>query len=73
MHEHNHSHHHHDEELLPLVKYMVNHNISHTKELNDLSCQLHDDEKEILKEAIEAYEKGNKLLADLLNKLEEEN
>lgn len=67
MHEHNH-----DEELLPLVRYMVNHNISHTKELSDLSGQLHEDEKEILDEAVKAYEKGNELLSDLLKKLEEE-
>lgn len=69
---HNHEHHHHDEELLPLVKYMVNHNISHTSELSSLAGQLDGNSLELLEEAVKAYENGNNLLKQLLEKLEDE-
>lgn len=70
MHEH---HHHHEitsaEEQLALIKYMVSHNKSHTVELQKLADKFGENEE--LSKAIQAYEKGNEHLENVLKALEE--
>ena len=72
-HTHTHSHTPMDE-LLALMKYMVGHNASHTKELADLASRLeqagnHDAYEKVMA-AVTDFEKGNNRLADVLGELE---
>lgn len=71
MHEH---HHHHDisnkDEVLALITYMVNHNKSHTSELESLANRIDDKSAyESVMNAIENYNKGNECLANALDML----
>ena len=61
------------DELLALMKYMVGHNASHTKELADLASRLeqagnHDAYEKVMA-AVTDFEKGNNRLADVLGEL----
>lgn len=71
---HEHHHHNHEitskEEQLALLKYMVSHNKSHTVELEKLAQKIGENEELI--NAIQAYEKGNEHLENVLKSLEGE-
>ncbi len=61
------------EELEALISYLVNHNESHTKELEDLAISLKssgnlDAYNEVM-DAIKEYKKGNEKLSSSLKKL----
>ena len=62
------------EHLTALMKYMVNHNTAHMKELTGLSDQLERTGQrnvvEKVKAAVAAFEQGNGLLSDALAELE---
>ncbi len=61
------------EELKTLIAYLIKHNESHTKELEELSVALKDEGNkeayEAVLKAIESYKKGNKELASSLEKI----
>ncbi len=61
------------DELKALISYLVNHNESHTKELEDLSVSLKEsgnlDAYNDVMDAIKEYKKGNKKLSSSLEKL----
>lgn len=70
-----HDHTHTQAGLVALMKYMVDHNAAHTKELADLAEQLeqagnHDAYEKVMA-AVADFEKGNDHLADVLRVLEE--
>ncbi len=60
------------EELIALIKYMIDHNEHHNKELEELSNSLKDVNNEAylkVEEAIKSFEKGNKQLSSALKEL----
>ena len=62
-------------ELIVLIKYLVQHNKSHSKELLDLASDLKSinlDSYNKVIESIKSYEDGNQKLLDALNLLEKE-
>lgn len=62
-------------ELIVLIKYLVQHNKSHSKELLDLASDLKSINLESYSkviESIKSYEDGNQKLLDALNLLEKE-
>lgn len=62
-------------ELIVLIKYLVQHNKSHSKELLDLASDLKSINLESYNkviESIKSYEDGNQKLLDALNLLEKE-
>ena len=62
-------------ELIVLIKYLVQHNKSHSKELLDLASDLKRINLESYNkviESIKSYEDGNQKLLDALNLLEKE-
>ena len=77
-HEHTHSHDHHDHEHLHIeggvpnaqtvavLKYMLDHNIHHAKELSDLASQLSGEAAHQLLHAVEAFDQANGYLAAAL-------
>ena len=78
LHEHGHAHSHdHDhnhtsmEQLLALMKYMVDHNAAHAKELEDLAVKLdeagHHASYHKVMDAVACFEKGNEMLAEVLS------
>ena len=78
MHDHNHPHTHGTEavsreELLALLKYMLNHNAHHAEELHDVCHKLEDmgkaDAAEKLGQARHEYYHGNEHLAEALEAL----
>ena len=77
-HDHHHEHHHHDlpdpgntDQLKALLTYMCEHNESHAHELEHLLPKLSefhaDDAAGLVRDAMEAYEKGNALLRKALD------
>lgn len=58
------------EELITLVKYLIGHNESHTKELEELLVELKNrslpEANRLLKEAIAKYQEGNAILKKAL-------
>lgn len=83
-HFHTHGHHHHDhshectpmEELLALMKYMVNHNDAHAQELAELADQIHQTGntrayKKIM-DAVAGFDMANAQLSAVLEELTEE-
>lgn len=59
------------EELLALLKYMSNHNASHTHELEHLMKNVkNDDATELIKRAVNSYQDGNALLEGAIEILE---
>lgn len=87
MHEHGHDHdhehheHHHDhapggtprEELVAVLRYMVEHNAAHTRELAELAGQLetaggHEQYEQVMR-AVEEYQQANKRLQGVLETL----
>lgn len=74
MHEHTHSHHHSvndANELLALIKYMANHNASHTSELENLSKKVENaDAVDVLNQAIAQYSSANELLNKAIDLIE---
>lgn len=84
MHEHghDHEHEHHDhapgaaprEELVAMLRYMVEHNAAHTRELAALAGQLetagrHEQYEQVMR-AVEEYQQANARLQGVLEKLE---
>ena len=79
MHEHHHHDHEHNdnitpkEEMIALMRYMVGHNESHTKELADLAVKLLEaGNKEAYDEtmlAVHDFESGNEKLKKILEKM----
>ena len=79
-HEHTHSHDHHDHhhehlhaeggvadaQTVALLKYMLDHNIHHAKELCDLAAQLDGEARHQLEHAVEAFDQANGYLAAAL-------
>lgn len=74
-HEHSHDHvHEHlhaengvaDAESVALLKYMLDHNIHHAKELSDLADRLTGEAQHQLLHAVEAFDQGNGYLAAAL-------
>ena len=62
-------------ELIVLIKYLVQHNKSHSKELLDLASDLKSinlDSYNKVIESLKSYEDGNQKLLDALNLLEKE-
>lgn len=59
--------------LVALMRYMVDHNAAHTRELADLAVQLEEagsrDSYEKVMAAVADFEKGNTQLAEVLEKL----
>lgn len=76
-HTHTHSHSHGvstKEELITLLKYMVDHNASHTHELSHIAEKselMGKEASEELQQAIKSYEEANSRLAAVLEKLGE--
>ena len=76
--EHEHTHHeeHSIKELILLIKYLVKHNESHTKELDDLCDELSEhgftNAHENVINAIKKYEEGNALLSKALEEIKED-
>jgi len=80
-HEHCHDHHHHDHEHLhaeggsvspqtvAVLKYMLEHNIHHAKELSDLAQQLTGEARHQMEHAVEAFDQGNGYLSAALELL----
>ena len=78
-HEHSHDHvHEHlhaengvaDAETVALLKYMLDHNIHHAKELSDLADRLTGEAQHQLLHAVEAFDQGNGYLAAALEHME---
>ena len=74
-HEHPHTHSHEhlhaengtvDAQTVALLKYMLDHNIHHAKELSDLASQLTGEARHQLLHAVEAFDQGNGYLAAAL-------
>ena len=74
-HEHSHDHvHEHlhaengvaDAQTVALLKYMLDHNIHHAKELSDLADRLTGEAQHQLMHAVEAFDQGNGYLAAAL-------
>ena len=69
-HSHGHTHSHatasSPEEALALLKYMLDHNIHHAKELSDLADRLTGEAQHQLMHAVEAFDQGNGYLAAAL-------
>ena len=58
------------DELIALIKYLVNHNKSHNEELKELASKLKDNEAyNDIVEAISIYDKANLKLEDALKKV----
>ena len=77
MTEHHHAHTHpvaDREELLALVRYMADHNASHTAELASLAAQVEENSpaRTHLEAAIALYQDGNDRLTEALRQLESE-
>lgn len=75
-HEHDHDHAHTPkEELVALMKYMVGHNASHTRELAELAVQFkdagNDASFEKVMAAVAEFDKGNAILSQALEELGE--
>ena len=81
-HEHGHGHEHHNhapgaaprEELVAVLRYMVEHNAAHTRELAELAGQLetageHEQYEQEMR-AVEEYRQANARLQGVLEKLE---
>ena len=81
-HEHGHGHEHHNhapgaaprEELVAVLRYMVEHNAAHTRELAELAGQLetageHEQYEQVMR-AVEEYQQANTRLQGVLEKLE---
>lgn len=81
-HEHGHGHEHHNhapgaaprEELVAVLRYMVEHNAAHTRELAELAGQLetvgeHEQYEQVMR-AVEEYRQANARLQGVLEKLE---
>ncbi len=60
------------EEVLALLKYMLEHNRHHAEELHDLAHQVPEDVEKILHESLLQYEAGNEKLAEAVGKLTKE-
>jgi cytochrome c556 len=64
---HEHTNENNESELVALIKYMVNHNTSHTKELSELAEKLsqknEDEAYDFVKEAISDFKAANKKLS----------
>lgn len=60
-------------ELIVLIRYLIKHNESHTKELEELALELKKQEffdaYDDVMDAIREYDKGNKKLSDALRKV----
>lgn len=80
-HDHDHSHHHSHEHLhaengvaaaetVALLKYMLDHNIHHAKELSDLASRLTGEARHQLLHAVEAFDQGNGYLSAALEHME---
>ena len=79
MHDHIHPHQHahgqddvSPEEVLALLKYMLEHNRHHADELHDLAHQVPEDVEQILHQALEQYGAANDKLAEALQRLTKE-
>lgn len=60
------------EELVALIKYLINHNEHHNQELEELATSLKDVDNDAylkVKDAIEYFKKGNSVLGSALNSL----
>ena len=81
-HEHGHGHEHHNhapgaaprEELVAVLRYRVEHNAAHTRELAELAGQLetageHEQYEQVMR-AVEEYRQANARLQGVLEKLE---
>jgi len=76
MHDGHHHHHDHDhdhvheeysmEEAIALLKYMADHNKSHTAELEEIADQFEDTARDLIEAAVEQYSAGNTLLDQAL-------
>ena len=71
-HEHSHDHSHTSmDQLLALMKYMVDHNAAHAKELEDLAVKLDEAGRHAsyhkVMDAVACFEKGNAMLAEVLS------
>ena len=77
-HEHTHDGHTHThtpmDELVALMKYMVGHNAAHAKELADLAVKLDEAGSHAayhkVMDAVACFEKGNEMLAEVLQEQE---
>lgn len=80
-HDHEHHHHHHDHEHLhaeggsvspetvAVLQYMLDHNIHHAAELNDLAQQLTGEAQHQMLHAVEAFDQANGYLSAALELL----
>ncbi len=80
-HSHDHHHHHHDHEHLhaeggsvspetvAVLQYMLDHNIHHAAELNDLAQQLTGEAQHQMLHAVEAFDQANGYLSAALELL----
>ncbi len=60
------------EELVALIKYLINHNEHHNQELEELATSLKNVDNDAylkVKDAIEHFKKGNSVLGSALNSL----
>lgn len=60
------------EELVALITYLIKHNESHSKELEELASSLKEIDEEAYKkvnEAVLSYKEGNKHLEEALSKI----
>ncbi len=69
-HDHDHEHSHaapvSGEQAEAVLRYMLDHNIHHTQELNDLAAQFGGEVQHQILHAVEAYDQGNGFLSAAL-------
>ena len=80
-HDHDHEHHHHHEpaktqdQMTALLSYMLEHNQHHAGELTDMADRLthagKTEASDLVRAAVEQFDKGNAILADALKKVQE--
>ena len=70
-HEHGHDHHKPGEKTAAILQYMLDHNIHHAAELNDIAQQLSGEAKHQLLHAVESFDQANGYLSAALELVKE--
>lgn len=72
-HEHPHEHPHDGAQALAVLQYMLDHNIHHAAELNDIAAQFDGEARHQLLHAVESFDQANGYLSAALELLKEKN
>ena len=71
-HEHDHAHHMPGEKTAAILQYMLDHNIHHAAELNDIAQQLSGEAQHQLLHAVESFDQANGYLSAALELVKDE-